>query len=59
MRLEPWTKPAMCSKEQHKDKPGHHRGNGERQINEGDKDILARKLELGYAPGGSHAEHQI
>jgi hypothetical protein len=49
----------MCAEQQHKNEARNDRGYRERQVNQGDQNILPREAALGDAPGGRHAEDHI
>ncbi|MNP35278.1 hypothetical protein D3C76_1286030 [compost metagenome] len=59
MLVQPRAQVALGAEQQHVDQAGDHRRDRERQVDQGHQDALAGELELGHAPGGGDAEHQV
>ena len=58
-RIQPRTQVTLRAEEQHVDEAGDHGRDRERQVDQGDEQALAAKLELGNRPGGGEAEDRV
>lgn len=56
---QPGAEPTLSAKQQYIDQTGHHRRHRERQIDQGDQEVLAAKVEFGDRPGRRDPEGQI
>ena len=56
---KPRPQPALAAEEQDPHQAGDHRGDRERQVDEGQQPLAARKAELGDGPRRSHPAHRV
>ena len=56
---QPGAEPALHPEHQHIDQARHHRRHREGQVDQGDQEGLAGKIELGDRPGRGDAEHGV
>jgi hypothetical protein len=56
---QPWAEVALPPEQEHEHHAGDHGRYGERQVDQGNEQVLAAEIELRDRPTGADAEHQI